>query len=60
MSEGAKKNMQTVVAQCWDIIEQLQEVSEKICDYYCKYSNSEEYKGQDITKYCDSCPLNKI
>lgn len=52
--------MQTVVSQCWDIIEQLQEVTEEICDYYCKYSNSEEYKGQDITKYCDSCPLNKI
>lgn len=40
------------------IVEQLREITEKICDKYCKYGD--EAEDEKLTEICESCPLNKI
>ena len=50
------------------IIQQIEEVAEEICDKYCRYTNTQEFKDisddYDINafykKYCNNCPLNKL
>lgn len=43
----------------------IEEVQTEICDHYCKYTDG--YKDADdekysdlVTRYCVSCPLNKL
>ena len=43
-----------------DIIKELAEVSEEVCDYACKWK--EQYKDPDelIDKRCEYCPIMKL
>lgn len=54
------------MSEITSVIKIIDEVSEEICDNYCKYSDLFKVIKSDIEmdelseKFCDSCPLNKL
>ena len=47
------------------ITEQMQKITEDICDNYCKYPLLEKYKGDEgqqnmFDEICEKCPLNQF
>lgn len=49
------------------VIEQIENIKEKICDDYCKYREDAFSKNKDTDKaedylldYCDNCPVRRL
>lgn len=57
----SESQQQAYIDNVFDIVVKTRE---KICDEYCKYTNSKEYRGiskDDLAVICnEECPLSKI
>ena len=56
-TETVSAKMRTITECLNNLMEEVEGVSEDMCDHYCKYG---DLKDEELIDICDKCPLNRL